>query len=123
MQDREDCAGICQILAAQLQEALTRFNRVNEDLAATFSKLEAQVTAGDGQGLAAAVQGTMDDILFVQAQEQDIIRQMMEAVIQALSLLPDGIDVARLAQLYVSEAQRSVHEAALAAMPGRGDAG
>lgn len=123
MRDREDCASVCCILAAQMREALTRFDRFSSDLDTTLSQLETKVIAADSRHAAEAVQGTLDEILFVQAQERDLVRQMMEAVTQALSLLPDRIDAGQLVQLYVSDAQRAVHCAALAMAPGPGDAG
>ena len=38
---------------------------------------------------------------------------MMAVIAQALALLPDDIDLDRLAGLYISDVQRTVHDAAL----------
>lgn len=117
MQDHKDCARVCRVLAAQLSDVQARFEKASGDLIATLDQLEA-VASGGGADTAAAFQGMLDSILFVQAQEHDLIRQMMAVVAQALSLLPDDIDVERLSGLYVSETQRTVHQAALAAAEG-----
>ncbi|WP_029010435.1 hypothetical protein [Azospirillum halopraeferens] len=121
MQDQKDCARVCRILAAQLTEVQARFEKSSGDLIATLDRLEAIAATGNHDDAVGVLQGTLDDILFDQAQEHDLIRQMMAAVAQALSRLPDGIDVDQLSRLYVSDAQRSIHEAALRA-PGQGDA-
>ncbi|MBP2314284.1 hypothetical protein [Azospirillum soli] len=118
MQDHEDCARVCRVLAAQLTEVQARFETASGTLIATLGQLEATVAAemaADGGGAATALQDALDSLLFAQAQEHDLIRQMMAAVVQALSLLPDGIDTDRLPELYVTEAQRTVHAVALAA--------
>ncbi len=112
MQDHEDCARVCRVLAAQLTEVQARFEKCSGTLIATLDQLEAKVADGGG-GAAAALQDALDSLLFVQAQEHDLIRQMMAAVAHALSLLPDDIDVDRLSGLYVTDAQRTVHEVAL----------
>lgn len=121
MQDHKGCAGVCRVLAAQLAEVQARFERSSGDLIAALDRMEAKVAAGNGDAAAAALQETLDGILFAQAQEHDLIRQMMAAVAQALALLPDDIDIDRLAGLYVSDAQRTVHQAVLTA-PGPGHA-
>lgn len=120
MQDRKDCARVCRVLAAQLTEVQARFEKSSGDLIAALDRLEATVGAGEGGAAASAsdLQGLLDNLLFAQAQEHDLIRQMMAVVAHALLLLPDNIDIDQLARLYVSDSQRSVHQATLGAGAG-----
>lgn len=117
MGDHQDCARVCRVLAAQLREAQVRFERSSGTLLATLDHLEAQVAGEDADAAAAAVQTTLDTLLFAQAQEHDLIRQMMSVVAHALALLPKNIDVDGLENLYVTDAQRMIHSAVLRAGP------
>lgn len=114
MQDHEDCARVCRVLAAQLTAVQARFETASGTLIATLGQLETAVEESDGNATA-ALQDALDSLLFVQAQEHDLIRQMMAVVAHALSLLPDGIDTDRLSELYVTDTQRTVHAVALSA--------
>ncbi|MDO9712962.1 hypothetical protein [Paracraurococcus lichenis] len=105
-----------------MRETLAQFDQGSNGLAAVLGELEVKVTAGNGRDTAADMQATLGDILFIQVQERDLIQQMMEAVFQAPSLLPDGVEAIRLAQLYVSDTRHAVHRAALPVAPERGDA-
>ncbi|HEY0836974.1 MAG TPA: hypothetical protein VGE72_23890 [Azospirillum sp.] len=120
MQDHKDCAGVCRVLAAQLAEVQARFETSSGELMATLDRLDALLSdEGDAAAREApTLQSALDGLLLVQAQEHDIIRQMMGVVTRALSLLPDGIDVEGLSGLYVSDVQRQVHSAVVE----RGDA-
>ncbi|MFC7335436.1 hypothetical protein [Rhodocista pekingensis] len=123
MQTHKDCVRVCRVLAAQLAEVQARFEKSSGELIATLDRLDGAVVTGEGKEDAGRVRNLVDDILFSQAQEHDLIRQMMEVVAQALALLPDDIDVDGLAALYISEAQHRVHRQTLMAPPEAGDAG
>ncbi|WP_207462758.1 hypothetical protein [Azospirillum sp. SYSU D00513] len=122
MQDQKDCARMCRVLAAQLTDAQARFERASGELIGTLDRLETAMAGGQPGETVAVLQGTLDSLLFAQAQEHDLIRQMMAAVAQALSRMPDGIDVEGLSSLYVSDVQRSLHRDVLAAVPAPGEA-
>lgn len=122
MRDHKDCARVCRVLAAQIAEVQARFACSSDALIATLGKLDlllsAQSGAAAGGGAAAAaesdaLQAALDSLLFVQAQEHDVIRQMMGTVGKALALMPDRLDVEGLAGLYVSDVQRHVHDVVL----------
>lgn len=110
MGDHQDCARVCRVLAAQLREAQIRFETSGATLLSTLDRLEAQVGA-DGAG--ATLRAAIDSLVFAQAQEHDLIRQMMAMVAHALALLPKDIDVDGLVDLYITDAQRAVHTAVL----------
>lgn len=116
------CTRIYRILAAQMAEVQGRFERCSGELIATLDGLEAGMAA-DPAGAVAALQSSLDTLLFTQAQEHDLIRQMMGVLAKVLTLLPDDITIDLLPSLYVSGAQLTVHEAVLAAPLDAGDAG
>ena len=65
----------------------------------------------------------LDDLAFVQAQRQDFARQIADCVVTALERMavaemPEGTSFSSsdLAQLYVSEDQRKLHEAVIRRM-------
>ncbi|KAA0680749.1 hypothetical protein [Roseomonas genomospecies 6] len=123
MGSKEDCSRVCRVLAAQVAEVQARLESSSQELVATLDRLDGLLTADSDRNSAqaretAAMQDALDGLLFAQAQEHDIIRQMMGVIAHALSLLPDHIDPDRLVGLYISDAQRNVHRAALE----RGDA-
>lgn len=119
MGSKEDCSRVCRVLAAQVAEVQSRFEHSSQQLVVTLNRLEDLLGADPAHAReAAAVQEALDGLLFAHAQEHDIIRQMMDVIGHALRLLPDDIDSDRLVALYISDAQRDVHRAAL----GRSDA-
>lgn len=112
MPDYKDCARVCRVLAAQISEVQARFETSSDALISTLDRLERMLSAGPSentQGMG-ALQAALDSLLFAQAQEHDVIRQMMGTVGKALTLMPDHIDVEGLAGLYVSDVQRRVHD-------------
>ncbi|MDQ2102424.1 hypothetical protein [Azospirillum isscasi] len=111
---KEDCPRVCRVLAAQVAEVQARFESSSQELIATLDRLDGMLAADSAHAReAAAMQEALDALLFAQAQEHDIIRQMMGVIAHALRLLPDHIDLDQLVGLYISDAQRDVHRAAL----------
>lgn len=119
MSSKEDCSRVCRVLSAQVAAVQARFEASSQELIATLDRLDGLLATDSAHAKeTAAMQEALDGLLFAQAQEHDIIRQMMGVIAHALSLLPDDIDPDRLVGLYISDAQRNVHRAALE----RGDA-
>ena len=114
MDPQTDAVVFFRILAAQFDEMRRRFDRSAQSLVATLDSLAGRVSATDIDDPAvAALNDALADLAFAQAQESDLLSQMMRGLGVALSGLPRDTDIDRLAGGYISDWQRSVHAAVL----------
>jgi hypothetical protein len=98
---------LCQAIDAlnQLTETVTSFTRLHS---AIDPALKAQCAAALQQ--AGAVGAQLETYAFVQAQQQDIARQMADCISLALHrLATTGLSPGDLMKLYVTEDQRRIH--------------
>lgn len=102
-----------RILAAQLDEIQRYFDRSSQALISALDHLAVRAASAGTDCPAAALNDALADLAFAQAQETDLLSQMMRLLGEAIARLPDDTDPDRLAGHYISDRQRRVHEAVL----------
>jgi hypothetical protein len=109
-----DAITFFRILSAQFDEVQRRFNRSAQSLVANLDALAGRAAATEAHHPALAeLNETLADLAFMQAQENDLLSQMMRGLGLALARLPGDTDTDNLACGYISENQHSVHASVL----------
>jgi hypothetical protein len=114
--DRDDRL-VCAVLAAQVV-ALRDCMHANSAVEALWQACDglADAPATEAMPGLAQVRSGLEDLAFSQAQLADCLTQMADCVVTALDMLARSdarLPAGELLALYVTEAQRRVHEAAV----------
>ena len=105
---------VARVLCAQFSELQQHFMRSMTTLVSTLDRISGMLADLDVSG--AKIEELTDalaDLAFLQAQDRDLLWQMMQAIGQALSHLPNGVSLKQLASSYICDRQRRIHQSVL----------
>ena len=97
----------------QISDAVTQATETARDTISYADRLPPQLAERCHEVAAAQSGSIVDAFAFAQAQRLDLVSQMADFLAAALTRLAEGADAlstAELATLYVSEAQRRIHD-------------
>ena|ERR1700761_4845608 len=103
-----------RILAAQVSEVRSTFDQSTQSLVASLDRLASQAAAAAAANPGIAeLNDALADLAFAQAQESDLLSQMMRGISAALARLPADTSIEDLSDDYISDRQRRVHASVL----------